>query len=374
MNVGEPGEWTHGWQCLASSVSDTFRRALLSDPYCCSSGALEVTLWTQRSIAPHLFRVLVLERLHLPLPIITEAVCEGCGAPVDIHGQNRAACMRTERVKKTAIATERVLARVKREAEARVRFNAFLRDMNVGVPATDTRRIEVLAQDLPCFAGVQLAVDITLRSALTSNGEAQPKAENTDGAVLSEARHDKERCYPELARSGRCRIVVVGIDWSDEVAEVVRQLAHARARDVPCHLSRPAEVAWERRWTRMLSAVCGVSFAASLAEPEEQRDLACRMGGGPPTLSDLHAEEDSFDVTHETTAHKKKRTRIKQKRKEKNTTSPTSPTSQTEPAGPDSPPTRSSPRFRSKSAGGDWGRWLQVFHVASKDDVWSVIA
>ena len=167
--------------------------------------------------------------------------------------------------------------------------------MNVGVPATDTRRIEVLAQDLPCFAGAQLAVDITLRSALTRNGEAQAQAENIDGAVLFEARHDKERCYPELARSGRCRLVVVGIEtggrWSDEAAELVRQLAHARARDVPCHLSRPAEVAWERRWTRMLSTVCAVSFAASLVEPVDQCDLACRTGGEPPTLSDLLAED-----------------------------------------------------------------------------------
>ena len=122
---------------------------------------------------------------------------------------------------------------------------------NVGVPATDTRRIKVLAQDLPCFAGAQLAVDITLRSALTINGEAQPEAENTDGAVSSEARHDTERGYPELARSVRCRLVVVGIEtggrWSDEAAEVVRQLAHTRARDVPCHLSLLSEVAWERR-------------------------------------------------------------------------------------------------------------------------------
>ena len=56
--------------------------------------------------------------------------------------------MRTGRVKKRAVPTERVLALVFREAGARVRFNAFLRDMNVGVPATNTRRIEVLAQDL----------------------------------------------------------------------------------------------------------------------------------------------------------------------------------------------------------------------------------
>ena len=55
--------------------------------------------------------------------------------------------------------------KVKRwEAGARVRFNAFLRDMNVNVAATDERRIEVFAQDLPCFEGAQLAVDTAVRA------------------------------------------------------------------------------------------------------------------------------------------------------------------------------------------------------------------
>ena len=58
--------------------------------------------------------------------------------------------------------TERVLARVCREAGTRVKFNPALRDMNLGVPGGDERRIEVVAQDLPCFGGAQLAVDITL--------------------------------------------------------------------------------------------------------------------------------------------------------------------------------------------------------------------
>ena len=43
----------------------------------------------RQAIAPHYFRVLVLERLHLPFPI-TQAVCESCGVPVDIHGHHRA--------------------------------------------------------------------------------------------------------------------------------------------------------------------------------------------------------------------------------------------------------------------------------------------
>ena len=71
--------------------------------------------------------------------------------------------------RKGASPIERMLARICREAGARVRFNA-----NVHVRADDERRKEVLAQDLPCFGGAQLAIDVTLRSALRSSGEPQP--------------------------------------------------------------------------------------------------------------------------------------------------------------------------------------------------------
>ena len=66
------------------------------------------------------------------------------------------------------------MARVCREAGARVKFNALLREMNVTVPASDEKRIEVLAQDLPCFGGSQLTIDVTLRSALVKLNPMRP--------------------------------------------------------------------------------------------------------------------------------------------------------------------------------------------------------
>ena len=189
-------------------------------------------------IPPHLFRVLLLERLRLPLPI-TEATCGGCGAPLDPRGIHRAACTRSGRVRKRAAPVERMLARVFREAGARVRFNAFLRDMNVGVAASDARRIEVLAQDLPCFGGSQLAVDVTLRSALGCSGEPQQGAADIDGAILLQARRDKETTYPEVVASNRCRLIVVALEiggrWSEEASDIFRQLSFARAREAPIH-------------------------------------------------------------------------------------------------------------------------------------------
>ena len=167
--------------------------------------------------------------------------------------------------------------------------------MNVGVPAADNRRIEILAQDLPCFGGAQLAVDVTLRGCLSSAGEPHPRAADIDGVILSEARRDKERRYPELVAGRRCRLVVVAIEtggrWSDEAVDFIAQLAFAKAREVPAYMHGPAVSAWQRRWTRMLSTVCALSFAASLVEPPAQCETWCWTGGETPHLAELFSQD-----------------------------------------------------------------------------------
>ena len=125
---------------------------------------------------------LVARTVQLPLPL-TEATCNGCHERWNPLGRHTNACTRSGRVKKRASPTERMLARVCREAGARVKFNACLRDMNLSVPGNDERRIEVLAQDVPCFNGAQLAIDITLRSALGASGEPQRRAGGGRGSA-----------------------------------------------------------------------------------------------------------------------------------------------------------------------------------------------
>ena len=59
---------------------------------------------------------------------------------------------------------------------------------------------------------------------------------DTDGAVLTQARVDKETMYTEILTSGRCHLVVVAIEtggrWSNEAADLVWQLAQAKSREV----------------------------------------------------------------------------------------------------------------------------------------------
>ena len=119
-----------------------------------------------------------------------------------------------------------------------------------------------------CLAwGAQLAVDVTLRCALARTGEPHPRPADEDGAVLAQARHDKETTYPELINSRRCRLIVVAIEtggrWSEEAVEFIRLLACAKAQEVPSHMWWPTTLAWQRHWTRMLSTACSLSFAAS---------------------------------------------------------------------------------------------------------------
>ena len=106
---------------------------------------------------PHLIQVLR-ERLRLPL-FLTESTCSGCHEPLDPLEHHRAACSHSGHIQRRAIPIERVMPRICREASARVKFKSLLRDMNVRVASCDARRIEVLAQDLPCFGGSQLAAE-----------------------------------------------------------------------------------------------------------------------------------------------------------------------------------------------------------------------
>ena len=284
VSNAEPGEWQHGWQYHASSWSEQqFRETMVLSTACPSDDVhlrshsgpgssnflLGAPTKPEFELLPEQFRTLVLERLRLPLNVV-EARCE-CGIALDAFGRHRAACPRSGRLRSRAVPPERTLARICREAGATVRCNAKLRDVNVVVSASDERSIEVLASGLPFHHGAQLAIDVTLRSALTSCGSAIPGAARENGAALARARPDKERKYAELLEGDRCHLVVVALEtggrWSSEALELVESLAAARAREAPPILRRSAHLAWARRWGRMLSVSCARSFANSLTSP-----------------------------------------------------------------------------------------------------------
>ena len=115
----DPGEWPHCWQYWASSILDSrfWKLSMLAG----QSAARQAT------IQPHLFQV--------------QSTCSGCHETLDPLGYHRNACSHSGRIQRRATPIERVMARICREAGARVKFNALLRVMNVRVASCDARRI-----------------------------------------------------------------------------------------------------------------------------------------------------------------------------------------------------------------------------------------
>ena len=214
------------------------------------------------------FRVLLLRRLRLPLPLSVRS-CR-CGRLLDALGHHRAACSRSGVLGRRGFAVESAVAQICREGGAQVSTNVMLRDLDISPPQnSDGRRLEVVAEGLTSFGGCQLALDATLVSPLQGDGSHRRGADITDGTALGEARKDKVRTYPELCRgNGRALLVViageVGGRWSDETKSFLWCLASAKAAAVTGRLFGSARAAWYRRWTCMLACSAAKGFASSL--------------------------------------------------------------------------------------------------------------
>ena len=113
------------------------------------------------TIPPQLFRVTLLRRLRLPLPLTVRS-CR-CGLPFDEFGHHRAACAQAGVLSRRGWALESVVVRICREAGGRVTRNVLMRDLDLAQPdVVDGRRLEVIVDGLPLHSGARLAVDTAL--------------------------------------------------------------------------------------------------------------------------------------------------------------------------------------------------------------------
>eukprot|EP00435_Cladocopium_sp_Y103_P009426 s3763_g2.t1 len=188
---------------------------------------------------------------------------------------------------------ERAAARICREGGARVTTNTRVADLNLEhLFRQDDRRIEVIANGLDLWGGAQLAIDTALVSPLTRDGQPRRRAGAFAGAALHAARRNKERTYPELVTSRRCRLIVLGIEaggrWSQEAATFIRLLAKSKARQAPAILQRFVATALIARWSAMLTQAAMQTFAASLLD----FDLSAQtnVDGNSPAISQILAE------------------------------------------------------------------------------------
>ena len=166
-----------------------------------------------RPVSTRLFRLLLLRRLRLPLPPSAH-VCQ-CGRQLDTFGHHRAACAQEELLSRRGFAVELAAAKICREVGARVTANVMVRDLDLAIPqqALDGRRLEVVADGLPLFGGVQLAIDTTLVSPVRADGNARRGAAQHDGVSLATARRRKGRTFPELVGPrSRARLVILACE------------------------------------------------------------------------------------------------------------------------------------------------------------------
>ena len=203
------------------------------------------------------------------------------------YGDHRAACATTGVLRARAAPIERAVARICREAGARVAVNVPLSRMNLAVPVTDARQIEVLANDLPLWHGAQLAVDVTLVSPLGRTGQVRHASDaNPGAAILAASQRKREHTYPEFSGSRRCHLLILGLEvggrWGEEAADFLRALAHARARTAPALLRSAAVQAYVHRWAGLLSVAAQRALAETLLELPAA--AAPGVDGEPPAV------------------------------------------------------------------------------------------
>ena len=271
----EPGG-TRGWQHEAASrVERNFRdRKLMSvmsrrtgsvtltKRSDCGHGPPDPTLRRSPSalsrISPQLFRVLLLRRLRLPLPLCSRA-CR-CGRLLRCFASSRRV-FQSRGVGKTGIRCRECCNQsVPRSGRHDIR------DMYLAAPeARVGRRIEIVADGPPVWRRTTGSGCHTCLP-LHCDGSPMAGADVSDGAVLVAARRSKERTYPDLVgpHARVCLVVLageVGGRWSHEVSTIVRLLARAKAMSEPSILRRRAEQAWWFRWGTILVCSAARAFA-----------------------------------------------------------------------------------------------------------------
>ena len=214
------------------------------------------------------FRVLLLWRLRLPLPLSAVPAC--VAVCLDVLGHHRAACGVAGVLSRRGYAVESAVGQICRESGARVSTKVMVRNLDIATGSADGRRLEVVAEGLSLFGGVQLAIDATLVAAHHGDGRPLRRADTEDGVALKLARKRKVARYPELCRAdGRARLVViageVGWRWSRETKTFLQCLAD-KAETAPKILKASVQVAWYRRWSSILTCAAAKAFATSLLE------------------------------------------------------------------------------------------------------------
>ena len=293
----EPGTTRDGWQHEASShVEESFRAESLFPRMCDSRKALlrsqggpgaGLALSTcpvnrLTTFTSELSRVVLLRRLHLPLPLAVAT------AGVAFHLTLVAITVQLVRVPgfwEGGWAVENAAARICREVGGRVTTNVLIRDLDLAAPHVV----------MGCPSLGELSLQLTLVSALRADGSCRRRAAQHDGLAAEAARLRKARTYPELVGPHRrAHLVVLALEvgrWSRETQAFVTQLARAKARGETQLMRQRVEQGWRLRWGSILACAAARAVASTVLElpgargsdgnvpPSHDVEWECRFAG-----------------------------------------------------------------------------------------------
>ena len=168
----------------------------------------------------------------------------------------------------------------------------MLRDTHVPVHADSGLRMDLVVPGLNVAGGLPLFCDITVVSPLSHNGLPRPGTSNAGGRLLALAQNKNDNTYVDVTRSGLGSLYCLGFEvfgrWGKQSAELIPKLAREKSRGMHPRLRRGLALAYQRRWSGLVSVGLMKAVAAA-ALRGEGADLATTLLEPIPVIADLSA-------------------------------------------------------------------------------------
>ena len=168
-------------------------------------------------------------------------------------------------------------------------FVSFLSSLELvrSVPAHDLRQLDVYIRGLSLGRGLPVVGDMSMISAIHSDGTPWAGAATHDGVAIDRSIANKHAQYPELVVSQTVEFLVLACEeggrWGPDVFHLVRDLVALKVAPLHPLLRRSCALAYTRRWWSILAM--GAQTAA--VDCILNQDSPIPVPKGAPPLADI---------------------------------------------------------------------------------------
>ena len=125
------------------------------------------------------------------------------------------------------------------------------------VPEGDQSRMDLVVSGLNVARGLPLFADVTVVSPISRQGHPRGGTSNRGGRLLEDAENDNNDNYRAVLDTGLGALYSLGFEvfgkWSRQCVELLPKLAMERARGEHPRLRRGIALAFQQRWSSILS-------------------------------------------------------------------------------------------------------------------------